>query len=305
MTNKTIGTNVDILNALKHIQDGASSPYAILAYISIVGAWLYISVIRFRLHTVAKVLKDIPEKDRAKIILKEYNTTPKKGLSAEQWIRARDRMLLFVGFLATLIALLIAFLAVFVDVKRTHSHYDHSALQSLEPPIRDWTEKYSRVSDSKALKQTSKLVVLSILEGKPKDVSSRVFDITLANTDSQEILLTKFLSRWRYHPGTTALVAEGAVLRPLAEYVLNFSIDVLDESWKTRNDSVYPLLILPPKNNSGSGVATFRLQLHYSLEQRYHPSTNWNIDFDVEVADNRGGKLYIFRSASWREKLEK
>lgn len=291
-----------ILEALKHIQDAASSPYAILAYITVVGAWLYISAIRHRLHNIAKVLKDLPEKDRAKIILKEYNTIPKQGLSAEQWIRARDRILILIGFIATLIALLIAFLSIYANFNKTYAYYNHSKFESLEKPIKDRTEKYSQQDTSQMPQSTSKLQVISILEGNSKNKSSRVFDITLANNDEKEVFLKKFLSRWRYNPGTTAIIAEGAVFNPLAEYVLDFSIDVLDDSWRTRDDPIYPLLMLPAKNSSGPGIGTFRLQLHYSLEQGYHPSANWDIEFDIEIVDNRKRRLPVFHGATWRER---
>jgi hypothetical protein len=47
----------------------------------------------------------VPEKDRAALLAKEYNTTPRKGLSAEQWIRSRKHLLLFLTFVALVVAI--------------------------------------------------------------------------------------------------------------------------------------------------------------------------------------------------------
>jgi hypothetical protein len=99
---------------LNHLKDTAASPFAFVAYLAVVGAWAYIIIARHRLTTIAKTLNALPEDRRAEILLKEYNTTPRKGLSAEQWIRARKHVLILVSFLATLIAALaIAGMALF------------------------------------------------------------------------------------------------------------------------------------------------------------------------------------------------
>lgn len=101
---------------LSHLKEVASSPYAFVAYICVVAAWLYSAIARNRLKHVSKIIKEIPEKDRRDVILREYNTNPRAGLSAEQWIRARRDILFFVSFLSTLIA---ALLIVVIAVSRT------------------------------------------------------------------------------------------------------------------------------------------------------------------------------------------
>lgn len=95
-----------IPNFLQHLKDTASSPFAFVAYVCVVAAWVYVIVARHRLKTIAQILKDVPEDRRAEILLREYNTTPRAGLSAEQWIRSRKQTLFFISFLATLIALI-------------------------------------------------------------------------------------------------------------------------------------------------------------------------------------------------------
>lgn len=88
---------------LKHLQDIASSPYAFIGYISVVSAWVYIATAQHRLKTISKIIRDLPEEDRAKVISKEYNTTPRSGLSPEQWIRSRLHTLYFLAFFAVII----------------------------------------------------------------------------------------------------------------------------------------------------------------------------------------------------------
>jgi hypothetical protein len=60
----------------------------------------------------------VPEKDRAALLAKEYNTTPRKGLSAEQWIRSRNYLLLFAAFIAlVLAAAIVAVTAILTPIK--------------------------------------------------------------------------------------------------------------------------------------------------------------------------------------------
>lgn len=88
---------------LQHLKETASSPYAFVAYICVVGAWVYVVIARHRLRTVARMINALPEDRRAEIILRDYSTTPRSGLSAEQWIRTRRHTLFLISFLGTLI----------------------------------------------------------------------------------------------------------------------------------------------------------------------------------------------------------
>jgi len=92
------------LTFLQHLKEVAASPFAFVAYICVVAAWVYVVSARNRLRTIEKTLKQLPPEMRADVLLREYATTPRKGLSAEQWIRSRKQTLLFAAFLATLIA---------------------------------------------------------------------------------------------------------------------------------------------------------------------------------------------------------
>lgn len=89
---------------LRYLPEAATSPLAFVAYVVVVAAWTYSFVARNRLQTISRLITDIPEAERAEIIRREYNTTPRSGLSAEQWIRVRKQTLLFLSLLATLVA---------------------------------------------------------------------------------------------------------------------------------------------------------------------------------------------------------
>jgi hypothetical protein len=87
------------------IKTAATSPYALIAYVCLLAAWVYIATKGFGLRHISKIIMAVPEKDRAALLAKEYNTTPRKGLSAEQWIRSRKHLLLFLAFIALVVAL--------------------------------------------------------------------------------------------------------------------------------------------------------------------------------------------------------
>lgn len=68
---------------LDHLNEVASSPYALIGYITVVAAWVYVATAHGRLKSISHALKDLPESERAGVIVREYNTTPRAGLSAE------------------------------------------------------------------------------------------------------------------------------------------------------------------------------------------------------------------------------
>ena len=98
---------MEIRDFLVNLKDVGSSPYAFAAYIAVVAAWVYTSVARHRLGKIGQLLKDLPREDRTRVILKEYSTLPRSGLSAEQWIKSRQHLLLFLAFLSLMLCLTI------------------------------------------------------------------------------------------------------------------------------------------------------------------------------------------------------
>jgi hypothetical protein len=94
---------MEITQFMSHLKDVASSPYALIGYIVVIVAWVYVVTAQGRLRNISKIISELPEEDRSKILLREYNTSPRKGLTAEQWIRSRQHTLLFLVFLAIIL----------------------------------------------------------------------------------------------------------------------------------------------------------------------------------------------------------
>ncbi len=88
---------------LSELREVANSPYAWAAYVVLVTAWAIVAVNSRRLRAI----KDIPAKERADVLKKEYLTKPHSGLSGEQWIRTAKHRYVFIAFLATLITIVI------------------------------------------------------------------------------------------------------------------------------------------------------------------------------------------------------
>jgi hypothetical protein len=82
----------------------ASGPYALVAYVILVAAWLYFATSSDRLRGISKIISLIPKEHRKGLLEGEYRTLPRHGLSPEQWIASRRMTLLFLGFLALVIA---------------------------------------------------------------------------------------------------------------------------------------------------------------------------------------------------------
>src|ERR1700730_3609133 len=83
---------------------GAKSPFAVLLYICLLFAYVFVVIYTHRLKKVSKSLALVPENQRAALLAKEYSTFPKSGLSPNQWLASRRQLFRFLAFLATLIA---------------------------------------------------------------------------------------------------------------------------------------------------------------------------------------------------------
>jgi len=95
---------MDVKAFLDNLGVVAKSPYAFLAYLGVVIAWVYVVTAQARLNKIAKVITSLPEKDRAALLAKEYSTFPRSGLTAKEWIRSRIYQQIFLAFIALLIA---------------------------------------------------------------------------------------------------------------------------------------------------------------------------------------------------------
>jgi hypothetical protein len=91
---------VEISGFLSNLKAVGASPYAFAAYLAVVAAWVYTTIARHRLGKIAGIIKDLPKEDRTQLLLREYSTAPRAGLSPEQWIKSRQHTLLFFAFLS-------------------------------------------------------------------------------------------------------------------------------------------------------------------------------------------------------------
>jgi hypothetical protein len=117
-----------------NLKAAATSPYALIAYICLLAAWVYIATRGFRLRHISKIIMAVPEKDRAALLAKEYNTTPRKGLSAEQWIQSRKHLLLFLAFIALVVAIAVVAVTATLTATRSTTLPSGSAATGPTPP---------------------------------------------------------------------------------------------------------------------------------------------------------------------------
>jgi len=124
---------MEAMNNLKTLLQGlkeiSSSPLALIGYVTLVIAWVSYLRQRSRLSRI----KDVPRGERSEILEREFEIRPRKGISAEQWLRMRTHKFLFSSFLVTL-----AFVIVLAWLWTTERQY-HIALQ-LEDEQKHWID---------------------------------------------------------------------------------------------------------------------------------------------------------------------
>jgi len=167
-------------------------------------------------------------------------------------------------------------------------------IRPLKPPIDD------RTPDQ--ILPNSPLTLKRLLEGQSDNQASRILEIVISNSSDEQIILKDFLIKWRYYHGFLSAVAQGATLKPVAQYLIKLPIDTANKDWNSRVDPIYPPIVLPPRNESGPSLATFQLQLHYYFSGglNYHSCDDWNIIFDIALRADKSGELSIFSQERWR-----
>ncbi len=100
--------------AFDALAGAAQHPLAVGLYVLVVASWLIISWRVKRHRTLMQHLKTLPAKDRLKALELEMGPLPKKGLNAEQWLRAREQSFNLARWgIVSLTAIIILSLAVF------------------------------------------------------------------------------------------------------------------------------------------------------------------------------------------------
>src|SRR5262249_24540731 len=81
-----------------------------VAYITVIISWLIVALQTRKSTQFFNVIKNLPEADRLEALKLEYRTTPRAGLSAEQWLTSRRMNLIFAGFGITIFAIVLLLL---------------------------------------------------------------------------------------------------------------------------------------------------------------------------------------------------
>src|SRR5438046_2660585 len=92
---------------LSHLQEVATSPYALIAYVVIAVLWALVTIKTSRLKAIAGVIKDLPENERVVLLEKDYGYHLKEGMSAGDFLRAQKATYLFYAALSIIVAILV------------------------------------------------------------------------------------------------------------------------------------------------------------------------------------------------------
>jgi hypothetical protein len=88
----------------------ASSPYALVAYLAVIAAWVVIAWRVKRNSNLLQSLGKLPPRDRLKALQAEMGSVQlASGLSPEQWLRSRVHLYYFLGFAVVILSFVILF----------------------------------------------------------------------------------------------------------------------------------------------------------------------------------------------------
>ncbi len=151
---------------------------------------------------------------------------------------------------------------------------------------------------------SSQLAVVRVLQGKAQPQASRSYDVTLSNASHRELLLSTLSGRWRFSPGILASIEQGVALTPIAQYALDFPVDVESSEWHSKSEAMSPAIALPPGSSDNPSLVVFRLQIGYHLSGRlsYHPYGGWSIKYDAFVTTLDGQRLQVVENGGWADK---
>lgn len=75
---------------LKALPTVAGSPLAFVGYLVVIVAWAATSVLSSRTNRLFQSIDKLPEKDRIEAINLEYKTVPRTGVTAGEWLQAKQ-----------------------------------------------------------------------------------------------------------------------------------------------------------------------------------------------------------------------
>ena len=104
--------------ALRNLPQAAKTPYALLAYLIVIIAWVVIALQVSPLQSALDQIQNVPEQQRAEHVEKLLQKTLPKEISADQWLKSRRDSYLFYGYLA-LLAVVVFVFVIAVGQKKT------------------------------------------------------------------------------------------------------------------------------------------------------------------------------------------
>ena len=145
------GAVVSYGSAVKPFLDALSatafSPLSALCFIVVLVAWALIAREKIRARTVQALLMGLPEKDRITVIDREYRTTPRSGLTAEQWLRARTHVFYLVAFLSTLVVVVLLSVATIIRTKDSDKVDRGPRVETIPNQVKDQDNALQRQVD--------------------------------------------------------------------------------------------------------------------------------------------------------------
>jgi len=164
------------------------------------------------------------------------------------------------------------------------------------------SETLSFISTAQAQTAVGPLKVRAVYEGDG-DKQRKYYDVLISNTSDEQRLISSFKVRWLYSKGIFSAVDYGTSVKPVERYTVGLFVDP-DKAYTLMEKSVtvYPPLVLPPKNASGPSVTSIRLEVYYTFEGariNWHPNTDWDLFYEISIQDDAGSTEKVM-SRSWR-----
>jgi hypothetical protein len=94
-------------NFLKALPLVARHPFSFLGYVALLAVWLITTIQIQKANKLFGALQALPEGQRLQAIQLEYRTTPREGLSAQEWLESRKMTYVFAAFGSTLFSALV------------------------------------------------------------------------------------------------------------------------------------------------------------------------------------------------------
>lgn len=300
---------------LSALSQAATSPYAFIAYLAVISAWVYVTINQRRLTHDLHLVARLRQEDRLRYIEQRYKAEPRAGLSAEQYLRGRRLSFLFMGYIFTIAAGVVV-IVLSLTLYRPGADGGQTITPLKNPELilprgpRSWLPSLigpARASDGSSPRLRLRAVMVS--EESP---GKKLFDIILSNTSKEQVILTTLKARWLYLSGHLASIQTAVSLRPTEKYHIDLKIHRHQSGTLLGADvAMSPMVVIPPAAESGPGIFSFRLEVVYSFPagDSFSRSSGthafqWDLLYDISIVDEYNQQTELV-SRSWNngEKL--